>query len=258
MAYGDDYVERRGGLSLGGKIAIALAALIGLPIIAAFAYGVYSTVLVSPETKLARAIDNSPEAKGFYAGLKRNYPQEYAALNAAVLPLVERGNATDGVMMILRKANDFQHSHSAEVASAPDDQLAAILSGQIKVLGIAVTKPEMCKRSLSGVPGRLPALSADESRKMEANQFSFVAGAAAGRDHPVKRPGIYPSDQQAIIGQLRGRGIAVDELKGLDQPGTNEAASIRKCTVALELLKAVAALPKAQSLRIFAQFVRAS
>ena len=82
MAYGDDYVERRGGLSLGGKIAIALAALIGLPIIAAFAYGVYSTVLVSPETKLARAIDNSPEAKGFYAGLKRNYPQEYAALNA--------------------------------------------------------------------------------------------------------------------------------------------------------------------------------
>lgn len=258
MGYSDGYVERQTGISLGGKIAIALALLVGLPIIAAFGYGVYSTVLVSSETKLARALENSPEAKGFFAGLKHHYPQEYAALNAKVIEAVERGDGHAGVMLILNKANAFQHSHAAEAANAPDPQLTTILEGQIKVLAIAIRKPDMCKRSLSGIPGQMSALSAAESQKMEANQRGFVAGAAAGRDHPVKRPSLYYSDQQALLGQLRQRGVALEELNGLDQPGATDAASIRKCTVALELLRAVAALPPAQSMRIFAQFVRTS
>ncbi len=258
MGYSDGYVERQAGIGLGGKIAIALALLIGLPIVLAFGYGIYSTVMVSRETKLERAMANAPEAKGFFAGLKLHYPQEYAALNASALQLAERDRALEGVMLILRKANEFQHSHATEAANAPDQLLSAVLNNQIKVSAFVVHKPEFCKRGLSGNPGQLPAMSADEMRKLEANQLGFVAAAAAGRDHPVKRPALYYSDQQTLFGKLGQRGVAVAELSELNRPGASDAASLRKCMVALELLRAVAALPPAQSMRIFAQLVRTS
>lgn len=258
MAYSDDYVERKAGISTGAKIAVALVALIGLPIVAAFAFGIYSTFLVGSETRLVRALDSSPEARSFFSALKRHNPGDYAALNTAALQAVELGNGQSGVMLILRKSIEFQHAHGAEAADAPDDKLVSLLAAQIAILRINTKKPQMCKQSLSGAPGQMPKTTDLEDTQLGASQTLFVASAAAGREHPLHRRKFDYNDQQALFAELGKRKVASSELSSLGTPAVDTATSLRRCVVALALLESVQALPKAQSMRVFAQLLRAS
>lgn len=257
MAYSDGYQERQAGMSTGAKIAIALMLLIGLPIVAAMGYGIYSTFMISPDKRLERAIAGSPEAKGFVAAVKTRFQGEYSDMHeVAIRTIVEGGSDEAAQRVVLSHLRLFTQNHTSEVAAAPDSQLAAFLGAQVASAKVTTRHMEICRAGQTFVPERLPPLNDREEQVLEQVTVRFVEAAAAGRDHPVKRQEYAYSDQQALVGKMKDKGVSLAELNGLGGRANGDAAMKRKCVIAATMLGVLNDMPREQGLRIYAHLLR--
>lgn len=256
MAYSDGYQERQAGISTGAKIAIALVLLIGLPIIAAMGYGIYSTFMISPEKRFERAIAGSPEAKGFANALKVSFQGEYAEMHeAAIREIVQGGNESDAQRVVLNNLRWFGGEYRDEVAQASDQHLSAFLASQVSSSKVTIRHIEICRAGQLNRQEQLPKLNEREAQALEATSVKFVEAAASGRDRPVRRAAYSYADQQALVAKMKSKGYALADLEMLDKPSTDQGIMQRKCKVHSAMLEALAALPREQGLRIFAHLI---
>lgn len=256
MAYSDGYQERRAGMSTGAKIAIALVLLIGLPIVAAMGYGIYSTFMVSPEKRFERAVAGAPEARGFVAALKTRYQGEYADMHeVAIRAIVQGGGESAAQRVVFDHLRLFAQNNRDTVALAPDPQLSALLKSQAAAARVTARHIELCRASISAVPQKLPKLNKAEEQAMEVATANFVLAAAAGRDRPVKRKPYAYADQQVLAAKMQAKGYTLTELDAVNQPASSEAAMMRKCAISSTLFTSLAALPGEQGLRIFSHLI---
>lgn len=253
----DGYQERDAGMSLGAKIAIALVALIGLPIVAAGGYGIYSTFMVSPETRLERALAGSPEARAFFKATRSHFQGEHADMRDVAMRAIVEGQGDHAAQrVVLQHFRLFSQNHTSEVAAAPDRELGAFLAAQVASAKVTTRHKEICRAGQTFVPEKLPKLDSREEQALEQVTDKFVQAAAAGRDRPVKRKDYTYPDQRALIDQAKAKGITLSELDSLGAPANGDAAMMRKCVIATTLLGVLNDMPRDQGLRIYSHLLR--
>ncbi|HEX4847766.1 MAG TPA: hypothetical protein VFV30_06455 [Novosphingobium sp.] len=258
MAYGYEDPDRD-GLGLGAKIAIGLGVLVGLPLIAAFAYGIYVTLLMTPEQKFDRMLEAEPEARIFIDPLKKHYPEEYEDLRGSVLVALQGTNGElNGRLASMGFMNGFVVRHGYEAALAPDADLKPLLDAQTNAFAVFAANPNACESAIRQVP-----LADDKMKKQDKVtliRFSgqFVKTAAAGRDRPVRRDRAGPEDQTALIEAMRAEGVSPSDLRDLDPAGGAREEAVRRCGVLHKTLRAVQKLPPERSVRIYALLLGSS
>jgi hypothetical protein len=256
MAYSDGYQERQAGMSAGAKIVIALVLLIGLPIIAAMGYGIYSAFMISPETRFERAIAKSPEARGFAKALKVKFHGEYAEMHdAAIREIVQGGNESDAQRVVLNNLRWFGSEYRDEVARASDQHLSALMAVQVDASKVASRHVAICRAGLLNRQEQLPKLNEREEQALEVSTVKFVEAAASGRDRPVKRAAYAYADQQALVAKMKAKGYTLADLELLGQPSTDQGVLLRKCRINGAMIEALVALPREQGLRIYAHLI---
>lgn len=256
MAYSDGYQERQVGMSTGAKVAIALVLLIGLPIVAAMGYGIYSTFMISPEKRFERAIAGSPEARGFAKALKASFHGEYAEMHeAAIREIVQGGNESDAQRVVLNNLRWFGGEYRDEVARASDQHLSAFLAVQVAASKVASRHVAICRAGQLNRQEQLPKLNEREAQALETSTAKFVEAAASGRDRPVKRAAYAYADQQALVAKMKAKGYTLADLEQLGQPSTDQAVMLHKCKVNSAMIEVLAGLPREQGLRIFAHLI---
>lgn len=256
MAYG--YVDPdQDGMSIGAKIAIGLAALVGLPLILAFAYGIYVAFVMTPDQKFERMLAAEPEARIYVEPLKKHFPEEFADLRDSLISgLQGTDKEMAGRMATLGFMNDFVARHSYEAALAPDDQLAVLLDAQVKSFEVFQRSPKACFAMLRQVPPKDDTMSKADKVVMIGFAGKFVEAAAAGRDRPAPREALRQTDQIAVQRFLMADKISPDELDKMGSPVTGQADAERRCHVVYRLYKNILAMPRPQALRIFATVLR--
>jgi hypothetical protein len=257
MAYGYEDPDRE-GMSTGAKIAIALGVLIGLPVIAAFAYGIYITFLMTPDQKFERMLAAEPEVMIFVEPLKKNYPEEYEEFKGSMLSALNSGNGEmGGRLASMGFMNGFAVRHAYEAALASDERMKALLDAHVGAFEVFGRNSKACESAMRQVPLADDKLSQKDKLSLIRFSGSFVLAAAAGRDHPLRRERMTPADQLALVRQLAPQGVTPFDLQRAQPGASAQEESQRRCTVLYKLFKTVQGLPREQSVRVYAQMLGA-
>jgi hypothetical protein len=190
-----------------------------------------------------------------YRAYKRDYPQDYAKLNADVLRHLEAGESTPQIDAVI--GADLLESarlHRKDAMQAPDAVFAAYRRSEIKVVEILrSTDPQLCATYVMTGEVNSPELRAFQG-PLVAFRIAALDAGAAGRDHPANRVVAAPTREvvQQLGRQMIANGASQAMVVAFFNGTMTQLAPMEKCLVGLSFYRAVDQMPAGKGEEIYA------
>ena len=228
-----------------GLVVLGLVARVGFGVVAAGGFNNYFYPAGAVDQEVMAELGKFPGNGVLIAQLEADFPDEYKDFVDKV-GKAARAQGPDNQVLVVANSwlGSFLAAHARDFAGAPLPALdAALAAEQTYLAGLQAYDPIVCGAVVTGAPLDKPLTAAleEQAGAVVASKFAAIK---AGRTDQQLRFAITPKDREALVGDLKARGLVEDQLKVLS--GEADPSSISgelACEAAVTLNEAIRAQP---------------
>jgi hypothetical protein len=185
--------------------------------------------------------------------VKRHYPDDYADVSERAQEFSRGRPSIVARNEAERMTRNILPAYLPDVAQAPGGDLRLLHQAQLRIVEqLQKTDSTVCARFLAGE--RDAELFPDDVRPLVAEIDALVwRVAAAGRDFPAQRKQgpITTKESVAMTKAMRASGMTDGDFELMSSRGRGDLTAEQRCTLALQVNRAVAAAPEEHRDRLF-------